>query len=312
MKLAAALATVYIVWGSTYLAIAVAERGLPPLLMLSARFLIAGGLLYAWARRRGEVAAARPGRREWGAAALVGLLLLVVDTGGVAFAERRVPSGVAALVIASVPLLMAVFDRAFFGLRLSRVAVAGLATGLVGVGILVGPSGKIDTVGAAMLLLAAVAWAAGSTYARVAPLPRGTFLAASMQMLCGGVVLAVAGLATGEGAQVHLRALAPIPLAALGFLVVAGSLAFTAYGWLLRNASRPLFSTYAYVNPAVAVLVGWGLAGEHVGHKEIAAGLVILASVAMLLLAREPRTEPEAKPEPEPPAAPIRARQSHA
>jgi drug/metabolite transporter (DMT)-like permease len=207
MKLAVALVTVYLVWGSTYLAIAVANRTLPPLLMLSVRFLIAGALLYGWSLWRGDVAAERPGRRQWGAAAVVGGLLLVVDTGGVAWVELRVPSGIAALLVATVPVFIALLDRAIFGIRLGFGAVAGISTGLVGVAILVGPSGKLDALGAAVILVASLAWAAGSVYARVAPLPCRPVLTAAMQMLCAGVLLAVAGLAMGEGSRVHLGAI---------------------------------------------------------------------------------------------------------
>jgi drug/metabolite transporter (DMT)-like permease len=293
MKLAAALGIVYVVWGSTYLGMAVADRTLPPLLMLSARFLIAGALLYAWARRRGELTE-RPGRREWGAAALVGGALLVVDTGGVAWAVQRVPTGTAALLVASVPLFMAVIDRLFFDVRLPVSAAAGIGTGLFGVAMLAGPSGGADALGAGVLLFASFAWAAGSAYARVAPLPRGPFASASLQMLAAGAALAVLGLATGEGARVHVSQISAASLAALAFLIVFGSLvAFTAYGWLLRNAPMPLVSTYAYVNPVVAVFLGWALVGERVGGREIAAGLVILASVALLVFAREPRHAPE-------------------
>src|SRR4051794_40302650 len=159
MKLAAALLIVYVVWGSTYLGIAVADRTMPPFLMLSARFLLAGAVLYVWARRRG---AARPEPRQWGAAAVVGAALLVVDTGGVAWAEQRVASGVAALLVASVPLFVAVIDRVCFGTRLPLGAGAGIAVGLVGVAVLAGPSGRIDAAGAAVLLVASFAWAAGS------------------------------------------------------------------------------------------------------------------------------------------------------
>src|SRR5579862_2688963 len=272
MKLAAALGTVYLVWGSTYFAIATADKTLPPLLMLSVRFLVAGGLLYAWCAWRGVLAAERPGRREWRAAAIVGALLLVVDTGGVAWAETRVASGYAALLVASVPLFMALIDRTVFGVRLPLGAAAGIATGLLGVGLLVSPGGHASVLGTGVLLVAAFAWAAGSAYARVAPLPRRPLLAAAMQMLCAGVLLAGAGVASGELSHVRLGAISPASLGALGFLVVFGSIvAFSAYGWLLRNASTPLLSTYAYVNPAVAVFLGWAFAGEHVGGKELAA-----------------------------------------
>jgi len=294
MKLAAALVTVYLVWGSTYLAIAVANRSLPPLLMLSARFLIAGALLYGWSLRSGDVAAERPGKRQWLSAAAVGALLLVVDTGGIAWAEQRVASGVAALLVASVPLFIALLDRAFFGIKLGFGAAAGIATGLLGVGLLVGPSAKIDALGAGVILVGAFSWAAGSVYSRVAPLPRRPLLSAAMQMLCAGVLLAVAGLAMGEGSRIRLGAVSAASLAAVAFLIVFGSLvAFTAYTWLLKNASASLLSTYAYVNPAVAVFLGWALVGEHVGSKEIAAGVVILSSVALLVFGRDARVVAE-------------------
>jgi len=302
MKLAVALGTVYLVWGSTYLAIAVADRTLPPLLMLSVRFLIAGALLYAWCVRRGDLAAERPGRRQWRAAALAGGLLLVIDTGGVAWAEQRVATGYTALLIASVPLFMALLDRVVFGIRLPLGAVAGIATGLLGVCLLAGPGGKADSVGVVVLLVSAFAWAAGSVYARVAPLPRAPLLSAAMQMLSAGVLLAVTGSAMGELSLVRLGAVSPASLAALAFLIVFGSvMAFTAYGWLLKNVSTPVLSTYAYVNPAVAVFLGWAFAGEHVGGKELAAGLVLLTSIALLLTARHPRPEAEPTPESMPP-----------
>jgi drug/metabolite transporter (DMT)-like permease len=293
-KLLMALGVVYVVWGSTYLAIAVASRTLPPLLMLSARFLLAGAILWAWSVRRGIVRADRPGRRQWAAAAVVGGLLLFVDTGGVALAEQRVASGIAALLVASVPLLTAVLERAFFGTRITAGAAAGILTGLVGVSILVGPSGGVDGLGAVTLLLASLAWVAGSLWSRVLPLPRSPFLSAAMQMLTAGAMLAVAGAARGELGQVHLAAISPASLASFAFLVVFGSLlAFTAYAWLLDNVRGPLLSSYAYVNPAVAVVLGALFAGEHLGPKELAAGLVILSSVGLLALGRDARPAPE-------------------
>jgi len=298
MKLALALITVYLLWGSSYLAAAVTNQSLPPLLMLSVRFLIAGAVLYAWSSRRGHVAADRPGTRQWGAAAVVGCLLLVVDSGGVTWAQTRVASGVAALLVASVPLFIAALDRAIFGIRLGFGAAAGIATGLLGVGLLVGPSANIDMVGAGVILIGSFAWAAGSLYARVAPMPATPVLATAMQLLCAGVLLGAAGLALGEGPRVHPAAVSLASFAAFLFLIVFSSIiAFTVYGWLLQNASTSLVSTYAYVNPAVAVLLGWAILGEHVGSKEIASGVVILASVAMIVFSRgarvvaEPTTE---------------------
>jgi drug/metabolite transporter (DMT)-like permease len=300
-KIAAALLIVYVVWGSTYLAIAVADRTLPPLLMLAVRFAVAGGLLYAWSIRRGDVATARLGRREWTAAAVVGGLLLFVDTGGVAWAEQRVASGLTALLVATVPLFTALLDRTFFGIRLSFGALAGIATGLFGVALLVGQSAHLDPVGAAVILVAALAWAGGSAYARIAPLPKAPFLSASMQMLCAAALLAIAGVAMGEVGRVHPAAISTSSVAAFGFLVVFGSIvAFTAYGWLLRSGTPSvLVSTYAYVNPAVAVLLGWLFAGEAVGGRELAAGAVVVASVGMLVLARTPQGHevPELLPE---------------
>ncbi len=300
-KVAVALGIVYVVWGSTYLAIAVADRTLPPLLMLAVRFALAGGLLYAWSFWRGDVAAARPGRREWTSAAIVGGLLLFVDTGGVAWAEQRVASGLTALLVATVPLFTAVLDRTFFGVRLSLGALSGIAAGLLGVALLVGQSAHVDPVGAAVILGAALAWAAGSAYGRVAPLPKPPFLSAAMQMLCAAALLAVTGVAMGELGRVHPAAVSAGSLAAFAFLVVFGSIvAFTAYGWLLRSgAPSVLVSTYAYVNPAVAFLLGWLIAGEGVGGRELAAGAIIVASVGMLVLARAPHEHEVAEPLPE-------------
>jgi drug/metabolite transporter (DMT)-like permease len=288
MKLAAALLTVYVVWGSTFLGIAVADRTMPPFLMLAGRFLLAGAVLYWWARRRG---AERPTARQWGAAAAVGAALLVVDTGGIAWAEQRVASGLTALLVASVPLFVALLDRACFGIRIPGRAALGIAIGLAGVAMLVGSSGRLDPLGAAVILGASFAWAAGSAYARVAPLPSNTLLSAAMQMLTAGFALAAVSAVSGERVT---GAPGAASLGAFAFLVVFGSLlAFTAYGWLLRNAPSPLVSTYAYVNPAVAVFLGWLLVGEHVGGREIAAGLVILSSVALLAIRHERRAAPE-------------------
>jgi drug/metabolite transporter (DMT)-like permease len=295
MKLAAALGLVYVVWGSTYLAIAVADRTIPPLLTLSVRFLLAGALLYAWAARRG---AERPGLREWRAAATVAVLLLVIQTGTVALAEKHVPTGLAALIVASVPLFMAMIDRALFGIRIPLLAGAGILAGLAGVGLLVGGgSGSVDPFWALVLIGGAFVWAAGSAYARVAPLPANTALSAGMQMLTASVMLAVLGVSTGEAGRVHLSAVSPASLGSLAFLVSFGAVGvYTAYSWLLKNAPTPLLSTYAYVNPVIAVGLGWALAGEQLGERELVAGLVVLASVALILLARQPARAPEPKP----------------
>src|SRR4029077_3848935 len=191
---------------------------------------------------------------------------------------------------ATVPLFTALLDRTFFGVRLSLGALAGIASGLLGVALLVGQSAHVDPVGAAVILGAALAWAAGSAYGRVAPLPDAPFLSAAMQMLCAAGLLAAAGAAMGELGHVHPAAISGSSLAAFAFLVVFGSIvAFTAYGWLLRSGAPSLLvSTYAYVNPAVAVLLGWAFAGEAVGSRELAAGAIVVASVGMLVLSRAP------------------------
>jgi drug/metabolite transporter (DMT)-like permease len=217
-------------------------------------------------------------------------LLLFVDTGGVAWAEQRVASGLTALLVGAVPLFTALLDRTFFGVRLSLGALTGIASGLFGVALLVGPSAHVDPVGAGVILVAALAWASGSAYGRVAPLPKAPFLSAAMQMLCAAALLAATGAATGEVGQVHPAAISGGSATAFVYLVVFGSIiAFTAYGWLLRSgAPSVLVSTYAYVNPAVAVLLGWAFAGEAVGGRELAAGAIVVASVGMLVLARKP------------------------
>jgi drug/metabolite transporter (DMT)-like permease len=291
MRLAAALATVYVVWGSTYLAIAVAERTLPPLLMLSVRFLVAGVLLYAWCVRCGQ---ARPTRREWIAAAVIGALLLAFETGVLALAEKRVDTGLAALLVASVPLFMAVLDRTFFGVRIAPVAGLGILTGLAGVALLAGPSAGADPIGVGLLLAGAFAWAVGSIYARVAPQPQSLVLGTSMQMLTGGAMLGIAGLASGEGGQVHPAAVSLTSWGAFAYLIFVGAIfAYTGYAWLLKHSSTPVLTSYAYVNPAFAVLLGWGFAGEHLGARELVAGFVILMSVALLFVPRPPKAAAE-------------------
>jgi drug/metabolite transporter (DMT)-like permease len=286
----AALAIVYLVWGSTYLAIMVGIETLPPLLMSSARFLVAGVILFLWAIRRGS----RPDLRGWVAAAVVGAALLFAGNGGIAWAETRVDSGVASLVVAVVPIWLAVLELVVLRRRPRPAVVAGLVVGLGGVALLVGPGGSVDAVGGIVIVLASFAWAAGSLYAQHAPLPEDYLLTAGMQMLAGGALLAVAGAAAGEGA--HVQAPSWASLGAFAYLVVVGSLiAFTAYGWLLRNASATLVGTYAYVNPVVAVLLGALVLGERLDVTTLLAGGAIIAAVALIVGAR-PREETDVVP----------------
>jgi drug/metabolite transporter (DMT)-like permease len=297
----AALTTVYVVWGSTYLAIMVAIRTLPPLLMSSIRFLVAGGILYAFAARRGAV---RPSLRHWRSAALVGAALLLVGNGGIAWAEQRIDSGVAALLVATMPLWFALFDRIFACRRLTRSSALGLLVGLAGVALLVGPIGgaPLDALGALACLVATVAWAGGSIYARGADLPNDLLLGAGMQMLAAGVLLAAAGVGSGEAA--HVQAPSAASLGALAYLVVVGSLiAYRAYVWLLKSAPTPIVSTYAFVNPVIAVALGTVFLGEPLSLRILAASAAIVVSVALIVIGRErrapaPAREPVRLPEP--------------
>jgi drug/metabolite transporter (DMT)-like permease len=293
----AALATIYLVWGSTYLAIRVTDRTMPPLLMSSVRFLIAGTALYAFASR----GRARPTLRQWGSAAIVGAALLLIGNGGVAWAETRLESGLAALMVAIIPLWVALMDRAFFGRRLSPVAIAGLVVGFAGVALLVRPGGGGDVVAMLALVGTTAAWAGGSLYARGAALPESPLLSASMQMLTAAVFLGVAGLASGETSGIHADTFSTKPLIAFVYLVVVGSLiAFSAYAWLLKNVRISIVSTYAFVNPVVAVALGTVFLNETIGWTTVIAGAAIVVAVISIVTARAPSQKPVVGEVPEP------------
>jgi drug/metabolite transporter (DMT)-like permease len=282
----AALATIYLVWGSTYLAIRVTDRTMPPLLMSSVRFLIAGTALYAFASR----GRARPTLREWRAAAIVGAALLTIGNGGVAWVETRLESGLAALIVAVIPLWFAVMDRAFFGRRLSTPAIVGLVVGFGGVALLVHPGGGAHVLPMLALLVTTAAWAGGSLYARGAALPESPLLSASMQMLAASAFLAVAGVAKGETRAIHADTFSTKPVIAFVYLVLVGSLlAFSAYAWLLKNVRVSVVSTYAFVNPVIAVALGTVFLNETIGWSTIAAGAAIVVAVVLIVTARVPR-----------------------
>ena len=280
-----ALLIVYVVWGSTYLAIRVAIQTLPPFLMSGVRFVVAGAILFAWAVRRGDRQRDAPGRTQWIAAAVVGVGLFLGGNGGVVLAEQRIPSGVTALLVATLSLWMALLGWLVYGERPSRLALVGLPLGFVGTALLVGPidASGLDPVGAALCLGASLSWAAASLYSRHAPLPTRTAVSTAMQMIAGGGALLVAGVAHGELARIDPASFSRASLAAVLYLVVAGSLlAFSAYAWLLRAAPTSLVATYAYVNPVVAVLLGWMLADEPVTPRMAVAGTVIVVAVALI------------------------------
>lgn len=285
----AALGVVYIVWGSTYYAIRVAIDTMPPLLMAGTRFLVAGALLFAVAALRGDAAGDPIRPRHWRSALILGVALLGIGNGGVTVGEQYIPSGIAALLVATVPLWMAVFAHIVGVERVRPVTVAGIAVGLLGVGLLLRPGagGGASIVAMLAMLVAPLCWAGGSVYSRFAPLPRRPLVATAMEMLCGGAALVLAGIVRGEIGQVHLDAVSLRSVLAFLYLVLFGSLlAFTAYIWLLNKASTSLVSTYAYANPLVAVLLGWWLLGERITGQTLLAAAVIVIAVALIVSSR--------------------------
>jgi drug/metabolite transporter (DMT)-like permease len=285
-EIALAFAAVYILWGSTYLAIRFGVETIPPFLLAGVRHLTAGALLYAWLRLRGTP---RPQRRHWRSAAIIGGLMLLGGNGLVTWAEQRVPSGLAALIVASVPIWMTLLDALQHRQRPHGVVLLGLALGLAGLGLLVAPgslggAGHVDPLGAAALLMAALFWAIGSLYSRRAALPSSTLLATAIEMIAGGALLLLVSAASREWAGFALSAVSARSVAALAYLIVAGSLlGFTAYIFLLGATTPARVSTYAYVNPVVAVFLGWALAGEPITARMLVAAAVIVASVALII-----------------------------
>lgn len=285
----AAFAVVYVIWGSTYIGIKIAITSLPPLVMAGSRYLTAGLLLFAWTRLRER---AWPTPRAWLGALLVGGLLLVGGNGGVSWAELRVASGPASLLIAFVPVWMVLFESLRTRTRPSRSVLAGLVLGLVGLAILIGPqswigAGALDPVGALVLVLASISWAAGSIFSPRAGLPESPLTATAMQMIAGGGAMLILGMLLGEDGRVDLAHLRPAAVWAWFYLVLIGSLvAFTAYVWLLKVVPAQRVATYAFVNPVVAVLLGWAIGGEGLGHRVVIATLVIVAAVAIMIRER--------------------------
>jgi drug/metabolite transporter (DMT)-like permease len=285
----AALATIYVVWGSTFAAIELAVRTVPPFLAMSARHLVAGVLLLAWGLARAP--RERIGGRQIVAATVFGGALFLGGHGALAWSQQRIPSGVAALLIGSIPLWVAVLDRVAFGRRLSPRAVGGLAVGFAGLALLVDPfgGGPVDTLGAVVALLAAASWAVGSLYSRGAPLPQAPIVSAGLASLAGGVLLGVAAAAGGDLARLDPAQVSGESLAGVGYLVVVGSLVgLSAYVWLLRVAPISLVATYAYVNPVIAVTLGAAFLGEALSPRVLLAGGAIVLAVAMIVSAPAP------------------------
>jgi drug/metabolite transporter (DMT)-like permease len=290
----AAFASLYVIWGSTYLAILFAIRSMPPLLMAGARFLLAGIILYTAARLSG---AGRSRPIEWRTALIVGACLLLGGNGGVTLAEQYVPSGLAALIVATVPIYIALLSW-LFGMseRPSAITAAGLAGGVIGVGVLIGPALRFSAtaesphawIGISILLCSSLIWSAGSLYSRRGQNAPSPFLAAGQQMLCGGTLLIVAGVATGELRHFDPRQITMQSLGAFVYLVlIGGIIGYVSYAWLLRHCEPAKVATYAYVNPIVAVLLGAAFAGETLKLRTAFAAALIIGSVAVVITAQQ-------------------------
>lgn len=297
----------YVVWGSTYFAIALMIETLPPLLSAGVRYATAGllmlGALLAHARfRRAAAPLERPSAAHWRSAAVVGVLLLLGGNGGVVLAELRIPSGMAAVLVATVPIWLAIFDAIVTRRRPSGLVIGGLVAGIGGVAVLLVPLGgleQLDPVGVALVVGAAISWALGSMVARHAPLPRSGLLVTGMEMLAGGAALVLAGSLIGEIGRMNVEAFSLTSLVALGYLVVFGSIvAFTAYTWLLANVAVSTVGTYAYVNPIVAVALGAVFLSEPITLRTVVASVVIIGAVVAMVSGR-PRLAEETGPDPE-------------
>ncbi|MGX4585951.1 drug/metabolite exporter YedA [Paenibacillus chitinolyticus] len=288
---AAALMSVYLFWGGTYLGMKVAIETIPPFTMGGVRFLSAGLILYVLARLTGEK---RPNAKEWKSAGITGALLLLCGNGVVAWAEQRVPSAIASLLVATVPLWMLVFG--WMGRSRNKPSagiVIGLLLGFAGIVILVAhpgstSGGNLDMLGIASLLLASVSWSIGSLYSRKAKLPESPLLSTALQMIIGGALLLIAALVLGEWSGLQPSTITLRSYAALGYLIAFGSIvSYTAYIWLLKHAEPVLVSTYAFVNPVVAVFLGWSLAGEQLSPNSLTAAVFIIAAVVVITLSRK-------------------------
>jgi drug/metabolite transporter (DMT)-like permease len=287
-----ALLTVYIIWGSTYLGIRLAIASIPPFFMAGTRYLVAGGVMFLFALLRG---AKLPSMVEWRDAVIVGACLLLLGNGGVTFAEQYIPSGTAALLIATVPVFLTIFAwLAKLGPRPSAMICVALVLGLLGVSILSRPATHANAspgdqfnwyAGIIALLLASAVWAGGSLYSRKAARPSSAIVAVGIQMICGGALLLLVSLSTGEAARFNWsRVTAESSLAWVYLVVVGAIVAFTAYIWLVQVCSPALVGTYAFVNPAVAVLLGWAIAGEAMDSHMISGAAVILVAVVIIVV----------------------------
>jgi drug/metabolite transporter (DMT)-like permease len=294
----AAFAAIYLVWGSTYLAIKYAVETVPPFLMTGARFLVAGAVLYAWSVISGSdrdyPKAARA--RDWRDAFIIGALLIVGGTALVGWAELDVPSGMTSLILATTPLWLVVLESAGSRVAPAPRVIAGVVVGLVGLGILVGPSltsttpSGVSALGAGALVFSALSWSVGALYSRrvaqSATRPLSAARSTGMQMIAGAVLTLGISVALGEHRTFSWQAVTPVSLIAVGYLLVFGALVgFSAYLWLMRVSTPSRVATHAYVNPVVAVILGWAVAGEHVAGRTLVAMAVIVLAVVLIVSA---------------------------
>jgi drug/metabolite transporter (DMT)-like permease len=289
-KTLSAFAIIYFVWGSTFLAIRIGVREVPPFLLAALRFLAAGCALTVWTIARGT---RPPSRRQWASVLLIAFLIFVLDYGLLFWAERRVPSGVAAVILATIPLFMALSEITILRTqRLTARLALALLIGIGGVAVLMSRSVSlggvpVDGAGALALIVGAVSWSVASALSRKLPLPESKVMSSGAQMLAGGVLLALAAAALGEFRRFSPSTVSRGAWLALAYLIVFGSIiAFTAYVWLIHHESPTRVGTYAYVNPVVAVLLGYFLAGEALGARTVLGTLLVLASVLVIVTTR--------------------------
>ena len=289
-----AFAAIYIIWGTTYLAIRVAIDTMPPFLMAGARFVIAGLAVFLFLRLRGQP---MPRRLHWRSAFIVGGFLLVGGNGFVTWAEQEVPTGIAALVVATIPLWMTIFDWTLFkGPRPDRRVAFGVFLGLFGIALLIGPrlfdeAAGISPLSWLIMILAPLLWSIGSLLSRSADLPKNTFMSTSTEMLAGGLLLLIIGVFTGETSQLATADISTQSLIAFIYLIIFGSIiAFTAYIWLLKHVQATRAGTYSYVNPIIAVFLGWLILSEPLSAQMLVAAAIIIAAV-VLIIARKPAGE---------------------
>ncbi len=294
-----AFAAIYLIWGSTYLVIRFAIESIQPFTLVGVRFLLAGGILYGWSVLRGG--ARRPRAAEWRAAALYGSLFFVVGNGGVTWSEQRVPSGIVAILVAAVPLWIALLDWARRGgQRPTPLAITGLVLGFGGIALLIGPGesltrSAVDPVAAIVMALCPLGWAYGTVHARHAPHPPSLIQTSAMQMLAGGLVALVLATLFGEWRHARLDVVSAKSLFSLAYLVLLGSVvAFSAYAWLIRTTTPSRAGTYAYVNPIVAVILGWALGGEPITGRVILTGSIVVLGVFLILRSMATSPEPAA------------------